>query len=244
MYLLYLDESENSNQNRKTPVDLNVFGMSGLLITSRYITNYIDEFRAVKKKNNIPENWEIHAFEIFSGSGKWSKKFSEEERRNICADFANLVAKSNRLKQAFFCYKESKLLKEDYFNSLESMLSKSVACVGADKNASGKQLLVIFDQKDDLEKEINQFVLTQRNTINSDRKVCGKMCRIIDHGFPGDSRFSELLQLSDFMGYIFRLSKTLKMKDNLFSKQQDQRYINFVDDLTKTMSKKVQQLKV
>ena len=62
MYLLYLDESENSNKNRKPFVDLNVFGLSGLLITSRYITNFIDEFLELKKENGIPEDWEIHTF--------------------------------------------------------------------------------------------------------------------------------------------------------------------------------------
>jgi len=87
MYLLYLDESENSNQNGKTVDSLNVFGLSGLLITSRYITNLIEEFWRIKKDNNIPDEWEIHTFEIFSGTGKWKKKFTGDQRRKICEDF-------------------------------------------------------------------------------------------------------------------------------------------------------------
>ena len=243
MYLLYLDESENSNKNRKPFVDLNVFGLSGLLITSRYITNFIDEFLELKKENGIPEDWEIHTFEIFSGTGKWSKNFSDDERRKICKDFANLVGRKSRLKQAWFCHKNSKLEKKDYIDSLDSIIKKSTACIGKDKG-SGKQLLVIFDQKDDFEREINKFILEQRNKINTNNKSTGKMCRIIDHGFPGNSRLSELLQLADFIGYVFRLSKTLRREDNLFSKKQDQRFIDFVDDLVEELKDKVKEIEI
>ena len=172
------------------------------------------------------------------------RKFSDDERRKICKDFAELVAKRNRLKQVWFCYKRSKLMKKDYLDSLESILNKSVSCTGKERGSSGKQLLVIFDQKDDLEKEINKFILDQRNKINVNKKNAGKMCRIIDHGFPGKSEFSELLQLADFVGYVFRLSKTLKRKDNLFSKQQDQRFIDFVDELVKIMAVKVKEVEI
>jgi hypothetical protein len=243
MYLLYLDESENSNKNRKSPIDLSVFGLSGILITSRYITNFIDGFLEIKKEHKIPKDWEIHTFEIFSGTGKWSKKFSDNERRRICKEFASLIANKNRLKQAWFCHKNSKFEKKDYIDSLDSILKKYTACIGKDRG-SGKQLLVIFDQKDNFEKEINKFILEQRNKINTNNKNTGKMCRIIDHGFSGDSRLSELLQLADFVGYVFRLPKTLRREDNLFSKKQDQRFINFVDELVKVMKDKVKEIKI
>jgi len=242
MYLLYLDESENSNQDRKTTDTLSVFGLSGLLITSRYITNLIEEFWRIKKDNNIPDEWEIHAFEVFSGSGRWKKKFTDDQRRKICKDFSELVSKNNRLTLAWFCYKESKLKKNDYMSSLEGILKKAISFIGK-KKSTGKQLLIIFDRKDEFENTINKFILEQRNVINSGKNKKG-MCRIIDHGFSGNSSFSELLQLSDFIGYVFRLSKTLKRKDTLFSKKKDQRFINFVDALVSTMSPKVKQVRV
>jgi len=242
MYLLYLDESENSNQNKKTVDSLSVFGLSGLLITSRYITNLIEEFWKIKKDNNIPDEWEIHAFEIFSGSGKWKNRFTDDQRRKICKDFSALVAKNNRLALAWFCYKESKLSRNDYMSSLEGILKKATGFIGK-KKITGKQLLIIFDQKDEFKKTINKFILEQRNVINSGKNKKG-ICRIIDHGFSGNSSFSELLQLSDFIGYVSRLCKTLKRKDTLFSKKQDQRFIDFVDNLVSTMSKKVKEVKV
>lgn len=49
MYLLYLDESENSNNNSKDLFSVNVFGLSGILITPRYATNLILEFWGLKK---------------------------------------------------------------------------------------------------------------------------------------------------------------------------------------------------
>jgi len=141
-----------------------------------------------------------------------------------------------------FCYKESKLLKSDYLNSLEGILQKVTSFIGK-KKSTGKQLLIIFDQNDKFQKTINKFIIEQRNTINNSRNKKG-MCRIIDHGFSGDSSFSELLQLSDFIGYVFRLSKTLKRKDTLFTKKQDQRFINFVDGLVNIMKKKVKEIKI
>lgn len=243
MYILYLDESENSNENKKNIFSINVFGLAGLLITSRYITNFIDEFWEIKKENNIPKDWEIHTFKIFSGTGKWSKKFSCEERRKICQDFANLVAKKGRLKRAWFCYKNSKFLKADYIYSLGNILKKSTDCISSVKGA-GKQLLVVFDQKDDLEKEINGFIIKKRDKINASKRNIGKICRIVDHGFAGNSALSELLQLADFIGYVFRLSKTLKRKNDLFTKKQDQRFIDFVDDLVNIMKGKVKEIKI
>ena len=161
MYLLYLDESENSNKDRQTSDSLSVFGLSGLLVTSRYITNLIEEFWQIKKDNNIPNEWEIHAFEIFLGSGRWKKRFTDDQRRKICEDFSKLIAKNNRLAFVWFCYKESKLLKNDYLSSLEDILKKAINFI-CKKKTTGKQLLVIFDQKDEFEKTINEFILEQK----------------------------------------------------------------------------------
>ncbi len=242
MYLLYLDESENANKDRKDYLSVSVFGLSGILITPRYATNLIQEFWDLKKRHNIPNDWEIHGFEIFSGSGKWKNKFSDDKRREICIDLSKLIASNNRLAKSWFCYKESKFLQDDYLTTLGGLLSKSCEFIGRMKSATGKQLLVIFDQKDEFENAINKYILEQRDDINSSKK--GKKCRIIDHGFSGNSYFSELLQLSDFIGYIFRLSKTIKREDSLFSKKHDQRFIDFVDSLIRIMKKKVFEIKL
>ncbi len=242
MYLLYLDESENANKDRKDIYSIDIFGLSGILITPRYATNLIQEFWELKKQHDIPDGWEIHGFEIFSGSGKWKSEFSDDKRREICIDLSKLIARNNRLAKAWFCYKESKLLQADYITTLDGLLNKSCEFIGKLKSATGKQLLVVFDQKDEFEKVINKFILAQRDSINSGKK--GKKCRVIDHGFPGRSEFSELLQLSDFIGYVFRLSKTLKREDTLLSKKHDQRFIDFVDGLTELMKKRVYEIKL
>ena len=153
-----------------------------------------------------------------------------------------MIAKNNRLAKAWFCYKESKLLQEDYIATLDGLLNKSCEFISKLKSATGKQLLVVFDQKDEFEKVINKFILAQRDSINNGKK--GKKCRVIDHGFPGKSELSELLQLSDFIGYVFRLSKTLKREDTLLSKKHDQRFIDFVDGLITQMKKRVCEIKL
>lgn len=237
MYLLYLDESENANQDRKSITTPNVFGLSGLLVTSRYVTTVVDEINEIKKKYQIPTDWEIHTYEIFSGTSKWKKKLTDDQRRNLCREFAGLVAKNNRLAKSWFCYKESNLIKEDYLVTLDGIIKKTCSFIGSKKGSTGKQIMIIFDEKDDLENSINQFVQKERDDINKSKN--GKKCRIIDHGFPGKSSFSELLQLTDFVGYVFRLSKTLKRTDTLFDKKQNQLFIDFVDELVEIMKKKV-----
>ena len=237
MYLLYLDESENSNTDRKDIFAVDVFGLSGILITPRYATNLIQEFWDLRKKYDIPEDWEIHGFQIFSGSGKWKNKFTDDQRRNICEDLSKLIAKNYRLAKGWFVYKESKFLKTDYLKTLGGLLDASCKFVGKHGGNTNKQLMVVFDEKDEFEKAINEFILAQRNAINKSKK--NQKCRIIDHGFSGKSELSELLQLSDFVGYVFRLSKTLKRFDNLSVSQHDQRFIDFVDGLVKEMSKKI-----
>jgi hypothetical protein len=106
-------------------------------------------------------------------------------------------------------------------------------------------LLVIFDEKDDLKREINEFIIKRRNEINlKKKKTLKKVCRVIDHGFPGKSMYSEILQLTDFVGYILRLSKTIRRSNSLFSRKQDQRFIDFVDSLVKKMKGKVHETKI
>ena len=242
MYLLYLDESENSNKNRKNIFSTNVFGLSGILVTPRYCTTLVQEIYSLKKKHKIPHNWEIHGFEIFSGTGKWKRKFSDYQRREICTDVAKLIGKKSKITKGWFCYKESQLLKKDYLTALQSLLGKSCSFISKYGTKTGKQLLIIFDQKDEFEKSINNFILEQRNSINIDGKK--SKCRIIDHGFPGKSELSELLQLSDFMGYVFRLSKTLRRSNTLSLNQHDSRHIDFVDGLVKRMKKKVTEIRL
>lgn len=155
----------------------------------------------------------------------------------MCRDLAGLVAKNNRLARAWFCYKDSNLIKDDYLTTLDIIIKKACNFVGTKKGSTGKQIMIIFDEKDDLENAINQFVKQERDDLNKAKR--GKKCRLIDHGFPGKSSFSEMLQLADFVGYVFRLSKTLKRKDTLFEKKQNQLFIDFVDGLVEIMNKKV-----
>lgn len=82
MYLLYLDESENANQNRKSIITPNVFGLSGLLVTSRYTTSVVDEINDIKEKYKIPADWDyIHTkYSQVHQNGRKKSVMIKEER--------------------------------------------------------------------------------------------------------------------------------------------------------------------
>jgi len=241
MYLLYIDESENSDKASK--VGLQIFGLSGLLITPRYVASIVDSLLSLKVDYKIPIDKEIRGYEIFS-QNRWHK-LSDNERRDFCFKLSELIVNKNSLKKGYFIYKNSEFQRKDYLSCLEKIIDKSAKLVASQGSNTAKQLMIIFDENDKLETHINKTILNKRKEIyESLKKKSGKTCRIIDHGFPGKSHFSEMLQLSDFTGYVLRLSKTLQRKDTLFKKAKDPRFVNFVDKLVEILNKKIQLIKL
>jgi len=225
MYILYIDESENSDS--KDPFKPNVFGLSGLLITARYIPTFVQNIRELKEDYEVSGSREIKGYEIFN-QNKWNN-LSDDERREFCKELSEIIVGKNSLAKGFFIYKNSKFHKEDYLNCLEKIIDKAAEFVAKRGSNTSKQLLVIFDEKDEFERKINETILNKKS----------KKCKIIDHGFPGKSNMSDMLQAADFSGYVMRLNKTISKEDNLFARKKDSRFIEFVNDLVGTLKKKI-----
>lgn len=236
MYIIYIDESENSD--RKDEFTPSIFGLSGLIITDRYCSTFTEKICELKKKYKIPQNIEIHGYDIFN-KNKWCN-LTDEERRSFCFEIVKLVTDRYALAKGFFIYKDSRLNKEDYLKCLEKILEKAASFVATHGGTTGKQLMVIFDEKDEFEFAINTSIVKSKKDLTKLIKSRHKkICRIIDHGFPGKSCMSEMLQVADFAGYVLRLSKTLQRVDTIFEKAKDPRFIKFVDELVDILTSKI-----
>lgn len=236
MYILYIDESENSSKSNK--LSLGVFGLSGLLITARYIPSFVENINKLKEDFKIPKTKEIKGYEVFNQK-KWCR-LSDDERRDFCKKLSSIIVGKNALTKGFFVCKKSKLQKDDYLFCLKKIIDKASEFIAKNGSNTSKQLLIIFDEKDEFENAINKTILNkQKEILKSLKKKQKKTCHLIDHGFPGKSNMSEMLQSADFVGYILRLSKTLQRKNTLFSKAKDKRFIQFVDDLVEILKIKI-----
>jgi hypothetical protein len=235
MYLLYIDESENSDKRSK--ISPSVFGLSGLLITARYIPAFVETINNLKGDFKISLTKEIKGYEIFN-QNKWCN-LSDDERRDFCKKLSESLVGKNGLAKAFFIFKNSKFQRDDYLLCLGKIIDKSSEFIAKHGSNTSKQLLVVFDEKDEFENDINNTIVEKRAEILKFLKEKHKkICRIIDHGFPGKSKMSEMLQASDFLGYVLRLSKTLQRGDSLFQKGKDERFIKFVDNLVTILKTK------
>jgi len=241
MYILYIDESENSSKSND--LSPSVFGLSGLLITVRYIPSFIENINNFKEGFNVPPRKEIKGYEIFNQKN-WGG-LSDDGRRDFCNQLSGIIVGKGALTKGFFVFKKSKLQKEDYLLCLEKIIDKASEYVAKYGRPTSKQLLIIFDEKENLENAINKTILKkQKEVLKFLKKKQKRICRIIDHGFPGKSNMSDMLQAADFVGYVIRLSKTIQRKDTLFEKSKDKRFIQFVDGLVKTLKGKVSLIKL
>lgn len=238
MYLLYVDESENSDAKDSTP--LSVFGLAGLVVTARYVPRLVEEISDLKASYGLPDDQEIRGYDIFQGKRRGWRGLGDEKRREFCRGLARIIAGKNALAKGFFVFKNSRLQRDDYLQCLDVLIDRSAGFVGSRPSNTGKQLLVIFDEKDEFEDSINRAILGQQGRVlRSPGSQRPRLCRIIDHGFPGKSKYSTMLQASDFVGYVLRLARTIQREPSLFATPKDPRFVDFVDELVDVLGKKV-----
>ena len=232
--MVYIDESENSSTEHEwTP---RVFGLTGLVITARYVASFVDTFSRLKEDSDVPQEKEVKGYDIF-GERDWAG-LDVPGRARFCEELSKAIVAKNSLAKGFFVFKDSELQKDDYLACLRQIIDHSKDFVRRHGGRTGKQLLVVFDEKREFQGRINQLILESGSNSSSGRGAC----RVIDQGFPGKSNLSPMLQMADFCGYVMRLSKTLQRESDLFSKGKDRRLIGLVDSLVRILHKKIQEV--
>lgn len=231
MYVLYVDETENSQGGRSAPA---LFGLAGLMVTARYISSFEERIEAIRAEFGVPEDWEIHGYEIFSGSGRWAVLLNREQRCRLCERIVEEVAGSGYVKAGFFVSTPSTpSIKDDYLGCLRLTVEKAASVVA--KQGTSKQLMVVFDEKGEIGRQINKTIRDARaGVLKQLKRTCGRTCRVIDGGYAGRSDMSTLLQIADLVGYIIRSRRTL-------APTADPRHKAWLDGLVTRLGKKVKQ---
>lgn len=234
MYLLYVDESdtgENEAGDRR-------YCVCGLCVTASSYGATTDRLAKLVAKWTpaLPADFEIKGHDLFHGEGVWSRR-SVPERVAFARAVAEVVAASSL--RLFVAEKTSANFTDDYRLLLSEVVTAAAKETASRGTRSGKQLMVIFDQRPDIDPRVSELRIARSNVIRDH----AKSCRFIDHGFEADSRHAPLIQLADFVAYHLRRQATTARTDSLLGAADDQRVIELLDEIAEVVRPKVRRLR-
>ena len=227
MYLLYLDETiDITNQ---------VVGIGSVLITDRKCRKFCEETENFLRKLEI-NHLEIHADHIWNKRGEY-KKYSMDKRANITLKIARFLSNSGI---ARFIYTQKFINGKDkdalYLESLENLINKAVEYAKRCGGKTNKQLMLIFDRREDIKEDILEELLKQRQKIINKYKTS---FFFLDCGYEGISKYSRLLQSADFISYWGRQTQIILEQSSLFKKSDHQKKVALVKEITSSWNKKI-----
>lgn len=231
MYLLYTDESDTT-ENRKTLTHrwLCIAGL--LLVDSKYRTTRA-RFEKLLKDHNLPDNFEIKGSDLYNGTGHW-KNAEPSKRVAFCKDVCKFIMESN-----FKIYSALGVIQNNdhitsYKELLNEVLDRTASHTSLHGPRTGRQLILIFDQRPDMESQIHEQIKLSRREIV--RKF-DSSCSFIDYGFDGDSKLCWGIQIADFVAYFLRKKQTFQRENTLFDTADKPLSIEAVGELLKSIEK-------
>jgi hypothetical protein len=225
MYLLYIDESDTTDsKNKLTP---RWYCVSGMRIVGSSYRAALEKWEKILKINNLPSGFELKGEELYQGTGSW-KNYSPEKR----VEFSNLVCSFiNSVNIKIYACLEV-VNNSNHINSYNNLLSEILNLVPRDISSkgprSGRQLILVFDQRSDIENKIRLQIRDCRTKIIRNFK---KSCAFIDYGFDSDSKLCWGIQIADFVAYLLRKQQTFQRENSLFNQADHFLSIEAVDNL-------------
>jgi len=217
MLIFYIDESYNGKR----------YVLCGFLLNDRDYFTLLKKFNNfLEKEFNLSENDELKGDELFNGRGFWNK-YDMTERSEISKKIAVFLKdnlKGNKLIVIDTLWNKRKdRQKEVYLTLLSSLIPKAMQLVGNRAGRTKKHLMIVFDERKDLNKKEKAVYLQIRKDAKNLFNKYRKKCIVIDNGYEGISSLSRMLQISDFVAYFYRSYKSMVPQDTLFEKQTDKR---------------------
>ncbi len=215
MHFFYIDESGDTGPdllNTRQPIMV----MGGLSVSDEKWNNTQIEFERIISSyfnHQIPSNFELHANELLYPNGKgFFKGHSLDNRTSLAIELLNILnTHSHNVHYISFIKEkisriEFELEKDLYFNIkcpyelgfdylityLNWFITKKLG-----RTARG---LIILDEKKDQHQNIEN-ILTFRRFKNTKRH---RIKRIVEFGYPIDSKRNPMVQLSDLIIYCIR----------------------------------------
>jgi len=216
MYLLYLDETIDINNN--------VEGIGAVLVTDRKCRKLYTDFNRLLTELKI-EKLEVHADHIWNGRGNF-KNLSMDNRANISLEIAKFL-KGSGIAKFIYIQKSinGKNKNEVYIESLEKIIDKAVKYVKQNGGKTNKQIMLIYDKRDDIKEDILEELLKQHQRIIDKHKTS---FFFLDCGYEGMSQYSRLLQSADFITYWCRLLQVNQPNPSLFKKADSTKKVDLV----------------
>jgi len=232
MYLLYIDESDTTDsKNKLTP---RWYCVSGMRIVDSSYRIAQEWWENILKGNNLPSEFELKGEELYQGTGFW-KNFKPERRvefSNFVCDFIN--GTNLKIYVCLEIVKGSNHI-ESYNNLLSEILNMVPRDISSKSPRTGRQLILVFDQRSDIENKIRLQIKSCRTRIIKKFK---KSCAFIDYGFDADSKLCWGIQIADFVAYLLRKQQTFQRENNLFNHADHVISIETVDNLISSIKNK------
>lgn len=229
MYILYIDES----------IDKNLIALGATLVSDMKCRKFYQDFeKFISEELQIPSNIEIHADHIWNARGEFTN-LNMEKRADTTYRIANFIGESNLSK---LYYTQEHIEGRDktmlYMNRLNLLLDVATSVVSK-AGSTNKQLMVIFDQRNDIKQNILVNLEEQRNQIIKRYK---SSCFLIDCGYEGISKYSRFLQVADFVAYWGRQMSVIQENSSLFSIADDARKIALVKSIKDSWGSKFKRI--
>lgn len=193
MTIFYIDESH----------DAKFYCLCGLYISdTKYNKLEIQTNKFLKDEFKLSEKDELHANDIWNGRTEPWKSMTNDERANVVKKIGDFLSVNLKGPKFILGYEtaDKKNDHDKYFVVFEKIFPYAVKAVKLN-GPSNKQLLVIFDQRDDFkEKDINKQIANLKKVIKKQKGTCA----VIDYGYEGISKFSRMLQIADFGVFFYK----------------------------------------
>lgn len=239
MHFFYIDEAWCTLRDLDNP-EQPIFVVWWLVLRDEWWNKTKDEFEKIIDKYfswNIPNNFELHAKDLFSPNWDWFfQSHTREQRTNLINDLLDLI--KIRKHHVFYHAIDKKKLKLYDTSSLRinHFDHKTPYCVSYNyiitlvnnhvktKLWRSARWLIVIDEKDSLKSEIKE--ITEFRRYKNLKKDLVKW--ITEFSYSVDSKRNVMIQLSDFL--VFIIKKFLEIDNwyrNTYSSDIKNIYKNF-----------------
>lgn len=225
MKILYVDESYSSKS----------YVVCGFLINDINYRKLNESFnRFLKNELGLQEDEELKGDELFNARNHWHDHTMQQRAELMTSIVQYLAAtKGTSFLLADRSPDNTKTHEEDYLALLDAIIKKSASIV-AKLGKTNRQLLLVFDERHDINKTIHERVASRKHDIV---KNLGKSCAVIDNGYEGISKYSRMLQIADFVAYSYHNCCCLNECSTLFEQKTDERKLTMFKGFFETTLK-------
>jgi hypothetical protein len=213
MHFFYLDEAGCNGRDLDNP-ESPIFVMGCLIVSDEKWNSTNERFREIISDyfDEVPEDFELHAEELFSPEGDGPFNGHSRERRNgLAIEFLDLL-KDNSHHTAYFAIDKAALrdrlppelrIKDyldfsapyliafDYQLSLFEWYTK-------ERLGRSARAMIILDEKDEFEDEIRSIVRYQKYQVPANRRLKW----IVEFSYPISSHSNPMVQIADLISYL------------------------------------------